>query len=243
MILETFQVGPVKCNCSIVASEATNEAVVIDPGGDEELILKRVKALGVSVKYALITHAHFDHVIAARALQEATGAAICVHRKDRRMYAIMPLQYKMYGIKALRPPKPQRWLQEGDQIRFGDLLANVIHTPGHSPGSCAYHLAAQKLLFSGDTLFRESVGVWTPPGGSFEALMHSIQGKLFGLPDDTRVIPGHMGETTIGHEKEHNPLLKPDAIARHRAELEQMSGKTRVLMSIINFLLGVDRHA
>jgi hydroxyacylglutathione hydrolase len=242
MILETFQVGPMKCNCSIVASDATKEAVIIDPGGDEDLILRRVEALGVKVKYALITHAHFDHVIAARALQEATGAAICVHRKDRRMYAIMPLQYKMYGIKALRPPKPQRWLQECDEIRVGDLQARVIHTPGHSPGSCAFHLAAQKLLFSGDTLFRESVGIWTPPGGSFDALIDSIQEKLFHLPDDTRVIPGHNEETTIGHEKQHNRYLKADEIARNRAELDHRSRQTKVLMSIINFLLGVDRH-
>jgi glyoxylase-like metal-dependent hydrolase (beta-lactamase superfamily II) len=217
--------------------------VVIDPGGDEEIILRRIEALGVRVTHVLLTHAHFDHVLAARALERVTGAAVCLHSKDRRLYGIMPLQYKLYGIKAARPPRPKRWLKDNDEIRVGDLRASVIHTPGHSPGSCTFYFAEEKLLFAGDTLFRESVGIWTAPGGSFEALLDSVKKKLFSLPDDTRVIPGHLGETTILHEKQHNLYLKPQAIESARSELKHQPLAVKGLMSIINCLLGVEKHS
>jgi glyoxylase-like metal-dependent hydrolase (beta-lactamase superfamily II) len=234
MILETYKVGPVECNCSIVASKETGEAVVVDPGGDPELLLERIKALGVKVKYILITHAHFDHVIAARVLKEATGAKVCLHRKDIWLYRIMPLQYRMFGAKdAGRPAKLDILLKDGDSFRCDDLTVNVLHTPGHSPGSCCFHMAAQKLLFSGDTLFQGSVGQWAFPGGSFDALVRSITEKLFTLPDDTRVIPGHRDETTIGVEKATNPYLTPEAIAKYHAEEAKRPGTIKAFFLMV----------
>src|ERR1700722_15403167 len=114
MILETYPVGPMACNCSIVACRETKEAFVVDPGGDAELLLERIKALGVNVRYILITHAHFDHVIAARALREATGATVCLHKKDIWLYRIMALQYRMGGVKERLPPRPDKFLQDGE---------------------------------------------------------------------------------------------------------------------------------
>jgi glyoxylase-like metal-dependent hydrolase (beta-lactamase superfamily II) len=238
MLLETFKVGPIECNCSIVACEETKEALIVDPGGDPEKILERISALGVKVKYILITHAHFDHVLAARAIREATGAQICLHKKDLRLYLIMPLQYRMYGIKnGERPPFPNKRLKHDDRLAFGSLEGRIIHTPGHTPGSCCFHISRQNLLFSGDTLFRESVGITDVPAGSFEALIESLQ-KLMRLPDETRVIPGHMDETTIAHEKLHNPYLQEVKIEEIRAEHRSRSWRSTLLMRAFNLLLG-----
>jgi glyoxylase-like metal-dependent hydrolase (beta-lactamase superfamily II) len=233
IVLEIHAVGPMQCNCSIFGCQSSRDCIVVDPGGDADLILDRVTALGLNVRYVLITHAHFDHVLAARAIKNETGAEICVHPKDKWLYRIAFIQYRLFGIKGDSPPRPDWWLAEGDQIPIGCYHADVIHTPGHSPGSCCFHVAEEKLLFSGDTLFRRSVGQWTYPGGSFAALTKSILQKLFLLPDDTRVIPGHGEETTIGEERELNPYLKPGKIAELQLEEENKPGVLKQIFSLV----------
>jgi hydroxyacylglutathione hydrolase len=166
-------------------------------------------------------------------LQEATGATVCLHKKDIWLYRIMPLQYKMAHIKAKWPARIDHWLEDGERFAVGDLSLDVLHTPGHSPGSCSFHLAANQLLFSGDCLFRESVGNWEYPGGNFESLVRSITEKLFLLPDDTRVIPGHKEETTIGHEKANNKYLKPEFIADTRKAAATRPSKLKTLWMLI----------
>jgi glyoxylase-like metal-dependent hydrolase (beta-lactamase superfamily II) len=208
MKLRTFTVGPVSCNCSIVACPTTGDAAVVDPGGNAERILSTINAMGVTVKLLLHTHGHFDHILATSELAAATGASIMIHQNDRDLYENLPGQGRLFGFSAQRPPEPTRWLVGGETIALGRLEATVLHTPGHTPGSVGYYFGpVEALLLSGDTLFAESVGRTDLPGGSFDDLATSIRQKLYVLPVDTRVIPGHGGETTIGHERENNPFV------------------------------------
>jgi len=208
MRIHTLTVGPVSCKCIIVACPVSSEAAVVDPGGNADEILAEVAAMGVNVKYLLHTHAHFDHILATREVAAATGAEVLLHADDRAMYENLPAQGRIFGFAAERPPEVSRWLAGGETIAIGTLSARVIHTPGHTPGSVGYYFATPApLLLSGDTLFAESVGRTDLRGGSFEDLVVSIREKLYPLPGDTRVIPGHGPETTIGHEREHNPFV------------------------------------
>jgi len=206
----------------------THEAVVVDPGGDIDEIKRQIAELGAKVKSILITHAHFDHVQAAGALKAATGAKICLHPKDMWLYRVMPLQYRMSGIKDKRPPKPDTMLKDGDVLQAGAVAIKVMHTPGHSPGACCFHDAKNATLFSGDTMFRETVGNWRFPGGNLERLLQSLT-RLATLPDDTVVVPGHMDETTIGHEKAHSPYFDPAHVANLRAEEKARPGKLKMV--------------
>ena len=208
MIIQTFETGPVRCNCSIVGCSHTREALIVDPGGDAEEIIARVKDLGLNVRQILITHGHFDHVLAARAVKKATGAKIAIHRKDRWLYRITPVQSKLFcgAFRGTMPPRPDRWLAEGDVIKTGELLARVMHTPGHSPGACCFHLEEERLLFSGDTLFAGSIGQWRYPGGNIQQIFASVD-RLMELPDETHVIPGHGPETSIGEERAGNQYI------------------------------------
>jgi len=201
-------VGPVSCNCCIVACPTTGYAAVVDPGGTPELILAAVADMGVTVKWLLHTHAHFDHILATGEVAAATGAEIFLHAGDKALYEGLPEQGHVFGFRASRPPQPSHWLVDGETLAIGNLSATVIHTPGHTPGSVGFYFAhPDSLLLSGDTLFAESVGRTDFPGGSFTNLATSIRGKLYVLPGETRVVPGHGPETTIGHEREHNPFI------------------------------------
>jgi len=209
MRIHTLVVGPVSCNCCIVACPVTGDAAVVDPGGNPELILAEVAAMGVTVKWLLHTHAHFDHILATGKVAAATGAQIFLHEQDRAMYENLPAQGHVFGFSAVRPPEPSRWLADGETLAIGSLSATVIHTPGHTPGSVGFYLASPSpVLLAGDTLFADSVGRTDFPGGSSEELAVSIREKLYVLPGETRVIPGHGPETTIAHEREHNPFIR-----------------------------------
>ncbi len=208
MNLRTLTVGPVSCNCAIVACPQTRDAAIIDPGGHPDRILAEVRAMGVQVKLLLHTHGHFDHVLATGEVAEATGAAVVIHGNDRALYENLPHQGRIFGFEAPRPPAPGRVLAGEETIAVGMLSATVIHTPGHTPGSVGFHFAADGILFAGDTLFADSIGRTDTPGGSFPAIVKSIQNKLYVLPPSTRVIPGHGRETTIGYERENNPFIR-----------------------------------
>ena len=211
MKLRALTVGPVSCNCVIVACPDTAEAAIIDPGGNADRILAAVRAMGVQVKNLLHTHGHFDHILATGEVAAATGAKVAIHGNDQALYDNLPRQGSIFGFAAEKPPKPDQILVGGESINIGKLSATVIHTPGHTPGSVGFYFAADGILLAGDTLFADSVGRTDFPGGSFPSIVKSIQTKLYVLPVETRVVPGHGPETTIGHEREHNPFVRADS--------------------------------
>ena len=224
MILETFPVGLLGCNCSIVGDDSSKTAIVIDPGGDLELIEAKLRAHGLSAVAIVHTHTHIDHVGATAELQRATSAPARIHEGDKTLYDILPIQAQLLGL-GRSPAKCEfdAWLRDDEVISLGGLGGeggldvHVLHTPGHTPGSCCFEVRAkepdgvgddQVVLFAGDTLFQRSIGRTDLWGGDHGALVASIQNKLFALPEPTRVVCGHGEETTIGQEKRLNPFVR-----------------------------------
>jgi glyoxylase-like metal-dependent hydrolase (beta-lactamase superfamily II) len=203
-------VGPLSCVCSIVACAETGEAAVVDPGGDAEEILAEVAAMGVTVKGVWHTHGHFDHILGTQAVVAATGAPVLLHREDRALYESLTAVARSFGLRAGPAPAVSRWLAGGERLTLGRLALDVVHAPGHTRGGvCFFFAKPAPLLLAGDTLFCESVGRTDLPGGSSADLARSIREKLFTLPGATRVIPGHGPETTIEHERQWNPFVRP----------------------------------
>jgi glyoxylase-like metal-dependent hydrolase (beta-lactamase superfamily II) len=206
-ILETFPVGPFQCNCTVLADPVSREAVVIDPGDEPERILRVVESMKVAPIALLHTHAHLDHVTASRAIKEATGAVIRLHPEDRPLYDALPEQAALFGLRADAPLPPDAPLSDGEIVRVGPYRLRVIHTPGHTPGSTSFVVEGDApLLFSGDTLFRRSIGRTDLWGGDTEAILASIRGRLFALSGETLVVCGHGPDTTIDEEKRLNPF-------------------------------------
>jgi hydroxyacylglutathione hydrolase len=204
MIIRSMPVGPLQANCYIVGCEQTRHAAVIDPGGDADQILLALAKDKLTLKAIINTHGHFDHVGANRSLKKASGAELMIHPDDAPMLSQLSSGAAMWGIRSEDSPAPDRLLEDGDTVQVGDIEFKVFHTPGHSPGGiCLY---AGQAVFVGDTLFAGSIGRTDFPGGDYNTLIRSIQTKLFLLPDDTVVYAGHMGPTTIGREKKHNPF-------------------------------------
>ena len=209
--IETFAVPPLGCNCSVLFDDVAREAVVIDPGGDAQGILQRLTAKGLTVKAIVHTHTHIDHVGATAAVQRATGAAARIHEQDLFLYEMLPVQGQMLGMRAPPSAELDAFLQDGDELRAGALSLEVIHTPGHTPGSVCVRCKAEgkEILFSGDTLFAGSVGRTDLWGGDHDLLVKSIRGRLFTLPEETVVITGHDRPTTIARERRGNPFVRP----------------------------------
>lgn len=210
MILETFPVGMLACNCTILGDEETREAMVIDPGDDVERIHKRLTGHGLMLKQIVITHAHIDHVGGALKLKKLTGAPILLNESDLPLLEAMDKQAAWIGLR-LEPPEvapPDGSLTDGQIVGLEHYPAQVLHTPGHTQGSVCLHFAPIKLLVAGDTLFSGSIGRTDLPGGDFAQIIESIRGRLLRLPDETRVLPGHGKATTIGDERKCNPFLQ-----------------------------------
>ncbi|MBN1142092.1 MAG: MBL fold metallo-hydrolase [Deltaproteobacteria bacterium] len=205
MILHSLAVGPLDVNCYVAACPRSREALVIDPGGDEERIWQLLTAQRLTLRYVVNTHGHFDHVGGNAYLVKQSGAGLLIHGRDLKLLEAMSSQGAMFGCRLEASPPPARFLEDKEVLTVGDLRFTVIHTPGHTQGGVS--LLAEGHLFSGDTLFAGSVGRTDLPGGDYDLLMASIHDRLLILPDETIVHPGHGPETTIGREKIHNPFL------------------------------------
>jgi hydroxyacylglutathione hydrolase len=208
IIRKTFSVPPLGCNCSIIGDPVTKQAIVVDPGGASERILREVQQLGLTVTHILHTHAHFDHFLASGNMKNATGAILCLHQDDRKLWENLEMQCQMFGVAYVPVPIPDYWLKDEEKLLVGQVSAVALHTPGHTPGSMSFHLPGDNLVLAGDTLFRGSIGRTDLWGGDFEAIEQSIRERLYTLEDATIVVTGHGLETEIGWEKETNQFVR-----------------------------------
>lgn len=207
MIIKTLPVGLLQANCYLVGCPETREGAVIDPGGDAPIILQAAQAAGLTVKYVLNTHAHWDHMAANAEVLEATGAQLAIHPGD------LPLLRARGGadfwnVPVQASPEPDVELEDGQVLRVGKLELKTLFTPGHTPGHVSFYEASAGVVFDGDVLFRRGIGRTDLPGGDFEALMHSIKDVLLALPSETVVCSGHGPATTVGEERSFNPWLQ-----------------------------------
>jgi glyoxylase-like metal-dependent hydrolase (beta-lactamase superfamily II) len=205
VILQLLVVGPIQSNCYIVGCERTKEAAVIDPGGDGDKILLALARHNLRCVYIVNTHGHFDHSAGNKHLKEVTGAQLVIHRADAPMIMHQSASGGMWNIKVENSPPPDRYVEEGDFITFGDISLKVLHTPGHSKGGIS--LVTDNVVFVGDTLFAGSIGRTDFPGGDHEGLIRNVREKIFPLGDDVIVYPGHGPKTTVGRERRANPFF------------------------------------
>lgn len=210
LIVEHLPVGLLQCNCVILGDPETGRALVIDPGDDVARIAAVLERLNLSVTAILATHAHIDHVGGLAQLAELTGARTMLHEADVPLYDQLEIQAQFLGVPA--PQVARRvdaYVGEGSSVDFGRRKVEIVHTPGHTPGSIVLAAAGNKapLVLSGDTLFAGSIGRTDLWGGSYEEIMRSLRTKVLALPDEAVVLPGHGPETTIGVERRTNPFL------------------------------------
>jgi len=202
-------VTPFQQNCTLLWCEVTKRAVVIDPGGDLPEVERAITRAGVSVDKIWLTHGHVDHVAGATDLKTNLKVSIeGPHKDDLFLLQHVAETGRSYGIWNASNVTPDRWLEEGDQVRIGELTFDVLHCPGHSPGSIVYFNPVQRLAIVGDVLFAGSIGRTDLPGGDYQQLIESIKDKLLPLGDDVAIISGHGPTSTIGHERATNPFLQ-----------------------------------
>lgn len=208
MIFETFPVGPLACNCTIMGDEDAREAIVVDPGDEVGRIYRRLTELGLRLKQILVTHAHIDHVGGALKLKQLTGAPIFMNESDLPLLRMMAEQGAWLGVTPPETTPPDENLKEGQTVGLEHYPAQVLHTPGHTQGSVCLHFVPLKLLIAGDTLFAGSIGRTDLPGGDFEQIISSLRTRILALPDETQVLPGHGPATTVREERTSNPFLQ-----------------------------------
>ncbi len=206
MKYETVVVGALETNCYLVYCEDTLECAVIDPGADAAKIIHKIADLGLRPVILINTHGHIDHVGANRDLKEKYDIPLCIHSSDSNMLENILASAIGSLLGAKKSPKPDRYLEEGESVIVGNSHLKVIHTPGHSPGSIS--LMGDGFLVSGDLLFCGGVGRTDLPGGSWDVLEDSIRNRIFILPDETIVLPGHGPSTSIGQEKMSNMFIR-----------------------------------
>jgi glyoxylase-like metal-dependent hydrolase (beta-lactamase superfamily II) len=208
--IETFAVGSLACNCTILADEASGEAIVVDGGDGVDEVLRRLKARNLRATHLLHTHAHIDHIGDLGALRERAGGRALLHPGDLPLYKTLEIQAQWIGLsQAPRVVDLDADLRDGDVISLGNSKITVLHTPGHTPGSVCFAIdgGSRTTILSGDTLFAGSIGRWDLGGTSMEDIVASIHRKLLDFNDATPVIPGHGPFTTIGIERNSNPYL------------------------------------
>ena len=205
MKLKTLNQGLFRVNNYILFDEETKDAVLIDAGGDFKEIKSALDELGANLKYLLNTHSHMDHIAGDEEIQRNFDVPIYMHKDDEVLLKAFKESLKMFGMPDYELPENITFIEDGQTFKLGNKEIKTIHTPGHTKGGVSY--LVDDILFSGDTLFYESVGRTDFYGGNYKQLVSSIKDKLFVLPDNTRVYPGHGIETTIGHEKENNSYV------------------------------------
>lgn len=232
-IHEVIPVGLLQCNCSILGDPETREAIVVDPGDDVERILEILRLHRLKVLAIVSTHTHIDHVGGLAQLHRLTGAPVLIHEADLPLYHSLGMQAQWLGMPTPETTRIRDFVKEGDTLRWGDFGAQILHTPGHTPGSISLVVRPTErqiqavaqgakasrgahadedgqaaILLAGDTLFHGSIGRTDLPGGSYPQILDSIREKLLVLPDELVVLPGHGDTTTIGEEREYNPFLR-----------------------------------
>lgn len=200
-------VTPLRQNSTLIWDDETLDAVLTDVGGDVDYLLNEVAQRKLKLTAVWLTHGHFDHIGGvAELLKKQSVKVYGCHREDAYLFDMLPEIAARYGMRA-ECFTPNQFLDENDTVRVGNYAFEVLHIPGHTPGSVVYYCAAANLLIAGDVLFYESIGRTDFPRGDSAALLHGITHKLFRLPENTQVITGHGALTTIGHEKQHNPFF------------------------------------
>jgi glyoxylase-like metal-dependent hydrolase (beta-lactamase superfamily II) len=205
LLIHQLSVGPLQVNCYLVACRKTRDAMVIDPGEEGSRILYLAASEGLKIGKVINTHGHFDHIGANQQLVKATGAELMLHAADLPLLLNAKNHAEIYGLTVVPSPEPDRLLDQGDSFEVGEHTFKVFHVPGHSPGGIC--LLGDGHLFVGDVLFAGSIGRTDLPGGDFDALVKGVRERLFSLPDETIVHPGHGPDTTIGQERRMNPFV------------------------------------
>lgn len=208
LMVRGIVVGVFQENCWVIGNRRTGEGICIDPGDQPDEVLALARDMGVTIKYIANSHAHIDHVMGVAGVYAATGAKFLLHESDLDLLrnGWKGMAGRMGLDVSQDPPDPDMFVKDGDIVEVAGLRLRTITTPGHTPGSVSYY-AEEGMLFSGDTLFRGSIGRTDLPGGSLELEMTSICERLLVLPEETIVLPGHMEETTVAFEKAHNPWV------------------------------------
>ena len=210
MVIQTFPVGPLACNCTVVADPQSRDAIVVDGGDGVDDVVACLEENGWRARLLVHTHAHLDHIGDLGRLRDKTGGRALLHPGDLPLYAALPLQARWIGIPTAPPVVAlDGELRDGDVLRAGSVTLQVLHTPGHTPGSVCFAIEDEHgaRLLSGDTLFAGSIGRWDLGGTSMEDIVQSIRSKLLPYDDATPVVPGHGPFTTIGIERNSNPYL------------------------------------
>lgn len=206
LIRETFPVGPLGCNCTIVGDPVSKKAIVIDPGGDHQMILDRLDVLGLKVVSIIHTHAHLDHFLASGEMKKATGATLHLHKDDQFLWDNLEMQCQMFGVPYTPVPAPDHWLHDDEALACCGGVA--LHTPGHTPGSMSFWFESDRLLIAGDTLFRRGIGRTDLWGGDYRQIERSIRERLYTLDEQAVVVTGHGPDTNLGEEIRENPFIR-----------------------------------
>ncbi len=210
MRVERFSVGPLDNNLYLLTAAGSVDAIVVDPSIDSEAVLAEISHRGLDVKRILLTHAHIDHILMVKRFHDATGAPVWLHDADRPLYERGSDQAAALGVPWPGSAPLAHAIQDGEEVGIPGIEMRAVHTPGHSPGSVTF--VTPEGMIGGDVLFRGSVGRTDLPGGDWKTLVRSIRERLFCFPADTRVLPGHGPETTIGLELRTNPFVGEPAL-------------------------------
>ncbi|MDH5581069.1 MAG: MBL fold metallo-hydrolase [Bdellovibrionales bacterium] len=213
IVVETFPLGSFACNCSLVYNKQTKECIAIDPGNDYSSFMELVRSRELKLKKLIHTHAHFDHIGRSKEIKDATGADIYLHQSDEQLYNSLKQQAMFFGEDVGETGVVDHFLNDEEELYLDNQssknMLKTFHTPGHTPGSCCFYTEelGAPLLFSGDTLFKGSIGRTDFPGGNYDEIMKSIKQRLLFLPEETNIITGHGPSTSIYNEKKENPFL------------------------------------
>lgn len=206
MNIETITVGPLAVNCYIISDPITNEAILIDPGSESDRIIKLIEIRQLKLKHIINTHCHIDHIAEVKSIQDHFEVDFLIHENEMPVLNMLKESNGMFGIDVSGIPIVSDYLNSDQKIKLGEHEGRILFTPGHSPGGISFSIL--NYVFVGDCLFKNSIGRTDLHGGNYDELISSIKSKLFTLPDETVVYPGHGPSTTIRYEKKNNPFLR-----------------------------------